>query len=190
MEEKITIYGIRNKIVSYFNGIKDDYVDNHWYDEDGYCGGKQFNAIYSYWCDSIDEDKLFSFVIGDWGDIDHSGGRSYFLTHSGIIPDLFSYLVNTLKYDKKKYLDSIYNSHSFTDDIIDLYNSMKPKKDGFFKDETTTIVIKYDKSMRDSLKEHPLLTFINDSKLDGNPIYYLEIPKGGTIVPSFNDMFK
>lgn len=100
-------------------------------DEDDYCGYELWDKIYTFW-DNFKSDKDFLYLVScKWsgGDLDLEGGRSYILTQSNVITLIFDYLYNTLKYNKEKYDDIIWNSTNFSDSIQDMYNSIPVIRD-------------------------------------------------------------
>lgn len=166
-----TLEDIRKHMLNYMSA---DFEDNgEIYDEDGHCGDGMWNEIKSFWT-NFKTDRDFIYVVtGEWAsdDIDLEGGRSYILSHSGVIPLLFDYLYNTLNWSLEKYQDEIYNSLGLTEDIEDLYDTVPVKRD-----------LKIDKILDNSQKSKPVNIWES---------FNLDIPKSTTSKSSsLEDIYK
>jgi hypothetical protein len=191
----MTLELIRKHMLDYLSNFH--LYDDDVYDEDGYCGGGLLAEIKGYWED-FDHVQDFEYVVsGNWmsDDINLDGGRDYFFSSSGVIPMLFDYMYNTLKWSKKQYDDKIFNSLELTDDLLDMYDDPAIIREQrmliVFEDIETVntlkkdkIFLKYPVNMKQELDSNLLLTFVGLSKIDNqSPIYSMEVPSGLSIVP-------
>lgn len=201
----MTINDIKQHMLNYLGNPV--YEDDGYYDDDGHCGDQLYNMIIGFWQEFNTEKDLLYVVSGKWisDDLDLEGGRDYILSRCGVIPMLFDYLYNNMGVTKEKYENIIYNSLGITDEIEDMFDGISvvrdvkintitdeninivledtPKKS---EDESDFIVLKYSSSMRHTLDTLSNFEFVGNSKLDGDPIYKMKVPKGYKIVDKVN----
>lgn len=194
----MTLNEIKDHMLKY---MSEDFPDDgEYYDDDGHCGNGMWNEIKIFWKNFKTEDDFIYVVSGEYAeDIDLDGGRSYILSHSNVIPMLFDYLYNEMKYSLEKYQNIIHNSLSITDEIENLYDSVDVIRDikinnllDLDKDniESNSIVIKYPSHMRSICDNCENLEFIGKSKIDDGLIYKtkINIPSEYKIVPSIKEI--
>jgi len=199
----MTLELIRKHMLDYLSDFDSDDDDEDIYDEDGHCGGGLLAEIKSYWEDFNHVQDFEYLVSGSWmsDDLNLDGGRDYFILSSKVIPMLFDYMYNTLKWSKEQYEDKIYNSLELTDELLDMYDDpaiIREQRMAIILEDDAEIintvkkdkiVLKYPVDMKQELDSNPLLTFIGLSKIDNqSPIYSMEVPAGFSVVPIIYDL--
>lgn len=124
----MTLEDIKYHMLDYMDKNKISYTITTYrnkYDMDGYCSRTMYNDIISFW-KNFNSEKHFMYVVSGayaTGDLDLDGGRDYILSRSNVIPLLFDYLYNTMKFSLKDYKSIIYNTTDISDEIEDYYNN-------------------------------------------------------------------
>lgn len=204
----MTLENISKHMIDYMSSYDIDVHSTDYYDEDGHCGDILWSEILNYWkvFKSVED---FKYVVSSkWdGDFDMDGGRSYIFSRSGVIPLIFDYMLNTLKWSINDYENIIYNTNELTDEIselfdseiiienksIDLKHDIWSKLDFSVKSINTEYdfiprIVKYPSNMKTILDDIEHLNYISKSLLDDNFIIYeiktlgVKIPKGYDIV--------
>lgn len=136
------------------------------------------------------EKTITSVIAGDWDDDVRWDEIDRSLRY--ISDEIFNYVYYTLKWDKDKFEDNLYNSMQFNDELLDLFppdisilNSEKEQEkvkvviekiDLNTPRKINEFLLKYPKELEESLKELKHLHFVGYSRIDGNPVYQLELP--------------
>ena len=139
---------------------------------------------------SLSNDNDFTkMIIGDWDDDFHWKQAEDSL--ETMLPELFNYLYYTLEWNKEKYMDELFNSMTFTDELQDMFppdftppNNKKSEEqlDEMVEEEKmafANFLVKYD-----TKQDHPNLEYVNVSRIDGKPIYKVKIPYGCEVIHS------
>lgn len=170
-------------------------IDNdEYYDEDGHCGDGLYSDIRNFWL-NFNSDKDFEYLVsGYWAtdDLDLSGGRSYLLSFDELVNMCFDYMYNTLGWNKSDYKSKIWNSVEFVDEITDKYEDITVIRDEKIEkvisestkvvDNDDYIVMKYPKSMKSKLDMLEYFEFVGFSKIDGDAVYKINIPRGKMVM--------
>jgi hypothetical protein len=197
----MTLELIRKHMLDYLSDFDSD--DDDIYDEDGHCGGGLLAEIKGYWEDFNHVQDFEYLVSGEWmsDDLNLDGGRDYLILRSKVIPMLFDYMYNTLKWSKEQYEDKICDSLELTDELLDMYDDpaiIREQRMAIILEDDAEIintvkkdkiVLKYPVDMKQELDSNPLLTFVGLSKIDNqSPIYSMEVPAGFSVVPIIYDL--
>jgi hypothetical protein len=197
----ITLEDIKKHMINYMSNYKSDNAD--YYDDDGHCGNKLWKLIMKFW-ENFNTDKDFKYLVSsEWesDDLDLNGGRNYFLISSNVLPLLFDYMTNILKWNKNKFESNICNSSEFTNYLFDMYKDDKEviKNNGkIFKNDVNIVIsedtkknleyffvpkfIKYPNEMKEILSNIDSLKFVSKSYTNENESIY-EIKSLGCKIP-------
>lgn len=201
----MTLEDIRKHMLDYMSVYSPTNPDNKYYDEDGYCGDSLWNDIKEFWNDFRTNENGtndFKYVVScEWvSDLDLDGGRSYILNRSGVKPLLFDYMYNTLGWKKGHYEQIIFNSTDLSEDLEDMFDDVSVLRDSKiekilkkevenvdlcyeFEDKNwSNLVLKFPMGKKDVCDGQDNLIFIGYSRLDNNPIYKINLPKGFEVI--------
>ncbi len=197
-----TLKEIRKHMLDYMSYVP---TDDEIYDEDGHCGGELWNNVKGFW-EYFNTDDDFRFVVScQWvSDLDLDGGRDYILSSSKVTPLLFDYMYNTLGWRSKDYEKVIFNSTNLTEELEDMFDNIPVIRDtkieeilkkevdnveSCFENEDdywSNMIIKFPMNRKSACDGQDNLTFVGYSKLDGNPIYKMNLPNGFEVIKSVN----
>lgn len=90
-----------------------------YYDENGHCGNGLYVKIVNFW-KNFNTDKDFIYLVSSkWESIiDLNGGRCYFLSDNKLQDMIYDYMKNTLNWSKSDFENILYNSTTFSEELL------------------------------------------------------------------------